>query len=54
MFAWQLSPRLQLPTGTVVDGKLLLGAAVFGAGWGLSALCPVRLHLLPFALLNVQ
>ena len=29
-----------LPTRRDVDAKLLLGAAIFGAGWGLSGYCP--------------
>ncbi len=29
------------PAGSaVVDGKLLLGAAIFGLGWGLAGICP--------------
>ncbi len=31
---------LQLPTSTRVDRDLLLGAAVFGIGWGLAGYCP--------------
>jgi uncharacterized membrane protein YedE/YeeE len=29
-----------LPTKKDVDTKLILGAVLFGAGWGLSGLCP--------------
>ncbi len=29
-----------LPTNRVIDRKLLAGAAVFGAGWGLAGYCP--------------
>jgi len=29
-----------LPSGGSIDGRLLLGAAVFGVGWGLSGYCP--------------
>ena len=30
----------QLPVTTVVDRRLLLGAAIFGVGWGLIGFCP--------------
>ena len=30
----------QWPQATQIDGRLLLGAALFGVGWGLSGLCP--------------
>lgn len=33
-------PGFQLPTKTVIDRPLLVGSALFGAGWGLSGLCP--------------
>ena len=46
-FAWAkrrsvslLGEPLQLPTATAVDRKLLTGAAMFGAGWGLAGFCP--------------
>ncbi len=29
-----------IPTRTKVDGKLIVGAVVFGAGWGLGGFCP--------------
>ena len=29
-----------LPTKTKVDGKLLLGSAIFGIGWGMGGICP--------------
>lgn len=29
-----------LPTAKDIDAKLLLGASLFGLGWGLSGLCP--------------
>jgi len=29
-----------LPTSTVLDGKLLTGAAIFGIGWGIYGYCP--------------
>ena len=34
------SERFELPLYTVVDKQLLLGACLFGIGWGLSGLCP--------------
>ena len=35
-----LAPKFALPTRRDLDGKLLLGAAIFGAGWGLGGFCP--------------
>lgn len=32
--------QFHLPTATQIDGRLLAGAALFGAGWGLAGLCP--------------
>ncbi len=29
-----------LPTATKLDAKLILGASIFGVGWGLSGICP--------------
>ncbi|HEX7911215.1 MAG TPA: YeeE/YedE family protein [Paraburkholderia sp.] len=31
---------MRLPTATRIDRRLLVGSAVFGAGWGLAGLCP--------------
>lgn len=35
-----LGDAMQLPTSTAIDRKLLIGAALFGAGWGLAGFCP--------------
>lgn len=35
-----LGEAFQWPTKTVIDRKLLGGAALFGMGWGLFGLCP--------------
>lgn len=37
--SWTGSP-MELPTGTAIDKRLLLGGALFGAGWGIAGLCP--------------
>ncbi len=34
------APEFNLPTATRIDAKLLAGAALFGAGWGLAGYCP--------------
>ena len=31
---------MQLPTGTAITLRLVLGSAVFGIGWGLAGFCP--------------
>jgi uncharacterized membrane protein YedE/YeeE len=35
-----LAPAFSLPSKTRVDGRLTLGAALFGVGWGLAGYCP--------------
>lgn len=35
-----LGAPMQLPTATAIDRRLLGGAALFGAGWGLAGFCP--------------
>lgn len=35
-----LAPRLEIPTRRDLEPRLLLGAAIFGVGWGLVGLCP--------------
>lgn len=32
--------RFQVPTGTVIDAKLIGGSALFGIGWGIGGFCP--------------
>ncbi|MBF9002728.1 YeeE/YedE family protein [Vibrio nitrifigilis] len=32
--------KFNVPTSTLIDGRLLGGAAIFGAGWGLAGICP--------------
>lgn len=35
-----LAPRLDIPNRRDLDPRLLVGAALFGVGWGLVGLCP--------------
>lgn len=35
-----LAPVFQIPTRRDIDRPLLLGAAIFGIGWGLGGFCP--------------
>ena len=32
--------QFHLPSSTVVDLKLIIGASIFGVGWGLGGICP--------------
>lgn len=32
--------ELRLPTKSDIDGRLVLGSLLFGAGWGLAGFCP--------------
>jgi uncharacterized membrane protein YedE/YeeE len=34
------APTFQIPTRRQIDARLLLGAAIFGVGWGLAGFCP--------------
>ena len=35
-----LSPQFALPTSEKIDRRLMLGAGLFGVGWGLTGFCP--------------
>lgn len=35
-----LAERFQLPKTNAIDRPLLIGAALFGIGWGIAGLCP--------------
>jgi uncharacterized protein len=35
-----LEEKFRLPTAKFVDGPLIIGAAIFGVGWGISGYCP--------------
>ena len=35
-----LGGAIQLPPQSKIDTRLLVGAAIFGVGWGLAGLCP--------------
>lgn len=35
-----LAPRFAVPTRRDIDARLVVGAALFGVGWGLVGLCP--------------
>ena len=35
-----LEEKFQLPSATKIDRPLIIGAALFGVGWGLGGLCP--------------
>jgi uncharacterized membrane protein YedE/YeeE len=40
MPAPMLAAEFRLPARDDVDARLLLGAAIFGVGWGLAGFCP--------------
>ncbi len=35
--------RFHIPTNTTIDKRLVIGAALFGIGWGLAGYCPAPL-----------
>jgi len=35
-----LGEPIQLPVASCIDARLIIGAAIFGVGWGLAGLCP--------------
>jgi len=35
-----LAPSFFIPTGKLIDRSLIIGAVLFGVGWGLSGICP--------------
>ena len=35
-----LDSKFQLPTKKVIDKRLIMGATIFGLGWGWAGLCP--------------
>ena len=35
-----LGHKFHLPVVTAIDGKLIVGSALFGVGWGLAGFCP--------------
>lgn len=35
-----LGGTFQVPTNTAIDARLVVGAGLFGIGWGLSGICP--------------
>jgi uncharacterized protein len=46
-FAWARKRRMallgdpmQLPSTSGIDGRLIVGALLFGAGWGIAGFCP--------------
>ena len=35
-----IGAEMKLPTTSAIDGRLLAGSALFGAGWGVAGFCP--------------
>lgn len=35
-----LGSTLQIPTNKTIDKRLVIGASIFGVGWGLAGICP--------------
>lgn len=44
-----LGDPLQLPTGTRIESRLIIGGGLFGIGWGLAGICPGPALVLPLA-----
>ena len=40
MTAPVVMPVFEVPAGAIIDRRLVIGAALFGAGWGIVGLCP--------------
>ena len=48
-----LCDRFNVPTNTVIDANLLVGASCFGVGWGIAGLCPGPAMFWAFTGVNV-
>lgn len=35
-----LNEKIDLPTATQIDAKLIVGSLLFGVGWGIAGMCP--------------
>ena len=47
------SEQFHMPSSTSIDTRLIIGAALFGTGWGLGGLCPGP-AISSLALLNIN
>ena len=41
-----MASKHDIPASTPIDAKLIIGSAIFGAGWGLAGICPGPLYVL--------